>query len=241
MRLKNLVQRNLGRSGFQLVRTPLEGTLARDVKRVIDDRGIRTILDIGAHVGLFGLMLRGLGFEGQIVSFEPSPRPFTELASKTDGSWQAVQLALGDSDGVADLHIYQEHEEFTSLRRPSDYGRSNFGLTVIETVAVSVRRLDDVAEEMGVDAGSTFVKIDTQGHEQAVISGGSAFLSSAAALQIEIPMFGLYEGAPAGPALMLQVQQMGFDLVGMFPVHDHPRPLVPVEFDGLFARGAKAG
>ena len=54
-------------------------------------------------------------------------------------------------------------------------------------------------------------------------------------------MFGLYEGAPAGPALMWQVQQMGFDLVGMFPVHDHPRPLVPVEFDGLFARGAKAG
>jgi len=239
--LKGIVQQGLGLFGYQLQRRPAEGSLEREWQRVIDDRQIVTVLDIGAHVGLFATRLRSLGFDGRIISFEPSARPFRELKAKTGGAWQALQVALGDEDGTADLHVYAEHEEFTSLRLPSDYGREHFGLTRIETLPVPVQRLDEVAARLGVDARRTFVKIDTQGHDDAVITGGAGFLNQAAALQVEVPMFGLYEGAPSGTAMIERVRSMGFDLVGLFPVHEHPRPLVPVEFDGLFARGAAAG
>ena len=235
------IQRQLGRFGYQLQRTPAEGSLERDLQRVLEDRQITTVVDIGAHVGLYAERLRALGFTGRIVSFEPSPRPFAELTSRTSGSWTALQCALGDQDGSAELRIYAEHEEFSSLRAPSTYGRDNFGLTLAETVTVPVRRLDDVAVEVGVDPATTLVKIDTQGHDESVMEGGLGLLGAAAAMQLEGPMFGLYEGAPSGTALIERVRGLGFDLVGLYPVHEHPRPLVPVEFDGLFARGAQAG
>lgn len=238
---KALVQHSLSKLGYQLTRTPTEGSIDRELQRVLVDREVTTVLDIGAHVGVYGQGLRDLGFQGRIVSFEPSPRPFGELESRAGGTWEVMQLALGDQTGVADLHVYAEHEEFTSLRRPSDYGRNNFGLTLAETRSVPVRRLDDVVTDLGIDFGRTFVKIDTQGHDVAVMDGAPDLLCRAAALQLEVPMFGLYEDATAGTAVIQRVLDLGFDLVGLFPVHDHPRPLVPVEFDGLFARDASAG
>jgi FkbM family methyltransferase len=235
------VQKGLGRFGYQLVRAPVEGRLDGELQRVLADRGITTVLDIGAHVGLYAQQLRVRGYTGRIVSFEPSARPFRELQGKVGGTWEAHQLALGDEEGQSELMVYAEHEEFTSLRKPSEYGRENFGLTVADVLTVPVRRLDDVAAELGVDPATTLVKIDTQGHDLAVMAGGASFVARAAALQVEVPMFGLYEDAPSGTAMIQQVLDLGYDLVGLFPVHDHPRPLIPVEFDGLFARGAKAG
>ena len=238
---KALVQQSLNRLGYRLTRTPVEGSIDRELQRVLVDRKVTTVLDIGAHVGAYGQRLRDIGFRGRIVSFEPSPRPFGELQSRASGAWEVMQLALGDRTGTAELHVYAEHEEFTSLRWPSDYGRENFGLTLAETVSVPVRRLDDVVNELDIDVDHTLVKIDTQGHDVAVVDGAPDLLRSAAALQLEIPMFGLYEAALAGTTVIQRVLDLGFDLVGMFPVHDHPRPLVPVEFDGLFARDATAG
>ncbi|MGY1779783.1 FkbM family methyltransferase [Geodermatophilus sp. SYSU D01036] len=241
MTLWGRIQGILGRFGYQLQKIPLEGSLDRDLQRVIADRGIDTVLDMGAHVGSYASRLRQHGYAGRIVSFEPSERPFRALASKTAGNRSARQIALGDTSGVAELFVYAEHEEFTSLRKPSDYGREHFGLTVQDVKRVPVRRLDDVAAELELNPTTTLVKIDTQGHDPAVIAGSPNFLTRAAALQVEVPMFGLYEGAPSGPAFVQSILDTGFDLVGLYPVHEHPRPLIPVEFDGLFARGAAAG
>jgi FkbM family methyltransferase len=239
--MKAGVQRALRKLGYQLQRTPAEGSLTRELQRVIEDRRVDTVLDIGAHVGLYARRLRDeLSFRGRIVSFEPSPRPYRELQRRAAGDWETVQVALGDEEGTAELHVYVEHEELSSLRGPSEYG-AKYGLTLLEKVQVPVRRLDDVVGDLGISPEGTLVKIDTQGHDATVMAGGREVLARCAAVQVEIPMFGLYEGAPAGTSMIQQVLDLGFDLVGMFPVHEHPRPLVPVEFDAVFARGAEAG
>lgn len=235
MNWKQPVQSVLRRTGYVLTKLPLEGSLEREIQRVLSERTITTVLDVGAYVGGYGVMLRRIGFQGRIVSFEPSVRPFEQLASRLGPDWEALPIALGDKEGTTLLHEYQQHEELTSLRRPSDFGLS-WGMDETRSVPVRVRRLDDVAEELQVDPTVTMVKIDTQGHEVAVMDGGLDFLRAAAALQIEIPMFGLYEDAPSPVDLLTRVHALGLDLVGMFPVHEPPRPLVPVEFDGLFVR-----
>lgn len=241
MNWKGLIQRPLGKLGYQIHGMPCEGTLEREVQRVLADREISTVLDVGAHVGVYGDMLRRIGFTGRIVSFEPASGPFLRLAARCDESWEAFRIALGNENGEAVLHLFDQHEEFASLRAPSDFGRSLYDLTVARTERVRVRRLDDVVADLHIEMSRTMVKLDTQGHDLAVIKGGLEALSRAAALQVEIPMFGIYEDSPSGTAMIEQLKGMGFELVGLFAVHAHPRPLVPVEFDGLFARGAAIG
>jgi FkbM family methyltransferase len=232
----------VGRRGLMLTRWPPEGTLERETKRVLVDRKIDTVIDVGAHEGRYANTLRRLGFRGRIVSVEPSPAPYRRLAAAacSDRYWDVVDAALGDRESRATLREYNEHEEFSSVHSPSEYGR-RYGLTVRRTVEVQVRTLDKLVSDVGVDPASCLVKVDTQGHDLAVLEGGGETLAVARALQVEIPMFGLYEGSPSGTRLIDRVRELGFDLVGMFPVHAHPRPLVPVEFDGLFARGADVG
>lgn len=53
-----------------------EYALLRDVVR---DLGINVVLDVGANVGQFAHALRGIGFAGRIISFEPVGRDFAVL------------------------------------------------------------------------------------------------------------------------------------------------------------------
>ncbi|MEI8081606.1 MAG: FkbM family methyltransferase [Actinomycetes bacterium] len=244
MRSREIVQDVLKRTGYILTRWPVEQpeeTLRRNLERVLEDMAIETVLDVGAHVGDYGQLLRTIGFEGQICSFEPSPRPFSVLRARTDQRWSATNIALGDTEGAAELYDYSEHEVFASLRKPSSFGSDLYGLTVRQTFDVRVRRLDDVCAELGIDPIRTYLKIDTQGHDAAVLDGGESTLAKIAGLQLELPMFGIYEGAPSATRLIDRVRAAGLELVGMFPVHDDPRPLIPVEFDALFARSTAIG
>lgn len=227
----------LHRRGYRLVRVPEEGTLGRDLTRVMDQRKISTLIDVGAHEGRYGSLWRSLGFDGRIVSFEPAPGPFGRLSSRagSDPRWEAHRLAVGDREEMAEFHEFDLHEEFAPLHRPS--GRPGLPpIKVSRSYEVPVRTLDGLVHEHAVNVEGAFLKIDTQGHDLAVLNGGADALKAVAAVQVEVPFFGLYDGAPGGEELIAHVRGLGFDLVGLYPVHDHPRRLVPIEFDGLFVR-----
>jgi FkbM family methyltransferase len=237
--LENFVQQILKRCGLLIVRLPHEGTLGRELGRVIAQRNIRTLVDVGAHEGLYGERWRALGFSGRIISFEPGEGPFKRLQQRAGDLWEVHQLAIGNVSGVAEFFEYEESEEYASLRRPS--GRLGMPpLTVCRSYPADVQTLDHILPRLQVDVSSSFLKIDTQGHDAAVLDGAKESLGTAAAVQVEIPMFGLYEEAPRAEELIHRIRDAGFDLIGMFPVHDHPRSLVPIEFDGLFVRSGEA-
>lgn len=235
-KVRGSVQRALLRAGYQLQRWPSEGSLERELQRLIRARSIRTVVDIGAHVGYYGQRLRDIGFDGRIVSFEPSPEPFERLRQTLDDGWEAHCVAVGDAEGIATLHLYSAHEEFTSLHAPTDVGRADWGLGESTEIQVPVRTLDALAYELDIDARTALIKIDTQGHDAAVLRGAPRTIAGAQGLQLELPLVRLYEGAQSFEDLFRAAHGVGFAPLGFFPVHAHPRPLIPVEFDGLFAR-----
>lgn len=68
-----------------------------------------TMLDIGAHVGYYSRRYaKILGENGRIFSFEPHPRTFATLKHNVAALPQvtAVQLALAEQEGTAELHDY---------------------------------------------------------------------------------------------------------------------------------------
>lgn len=139
-------------------------------------------IDIGASMGSYTVHL--LGHSRRCVVFEPRPEAIAyllqRLAPRPHRRLSVEPVALSDHAGEAQLRVVTE-----------DKGRSTIepvntveGATSIECVTVPVRRLDDYAARLGPVG---FIKIDVEGHEEAVLLGATALLErDHPALLIEI-------------------------------------------------------
>src|SRR5579871_5925640 len=133
-----------------------------------------TVLDVGAHHGLYTLLAsRRVGSSGRVIAFEPSPRERRRLAQhlriNRSGNVDVQPCALGDHAGSADLFLVEGiHDWCNSLRLPNIEEETS-------RVPVEVRRLDDVLETLGrprVD----FIKLDVEGAELGVLRGARQLL-----------------------------------------------------------------
>jgi FkbM family methyltransferase len=133
-----------------------------------------TVLDVGAHHGLYTLLAsKCVGRHGRVIAFEPSPRERRRLMRHL--GWNRCEnvevqsCALGDREGEAYLYLVEGmHDWCNSLRPPNVEERTS-------KVRVEVRRVDDVLEEMNwprVD----FVKLDVEGAELSFLRGACRLL-----------------------------------------------------------------
>lgn len=135
-----------------------------------------TVVDIGAHHGLYTLLAaKRVGRKGRVVAFEPSSRERKRLARHVRlNGWSNVRIegcALGNEDGEADLFLVEGTQDWcNSLRPPAVEERTC-------TVRVEVRRLDDVLAGLGC-ARVDFIKLDAEGAELSILQGASRILGS---------------------------------------------------------------
>ena len=196
--------------------------VSNHLQAVFDRYAIELIVDVGAHHGQFARLVRGIGYEGPIVSYEPVPAAFEELArvSADDPAWSVHRLALGRREGPRPINV-SKSTDFSSFRRLNAYALDAFPKARVageETVAV--RRLDTALDEHAPDAGAApiFLKIDTQGSDLDVLKSASGVLERVAALQTEVPLRPLYEGVAGMPQVLAALAAGGFALSGVFPV-----------------------
>jgi hypothetical protein len=76
--------------------------------------------------------------------------------------------------------------------------------------------------------------VDTQGSDMDVIEGARKALPSITALQLELSVRPIYDGQPSLPQTMAALADLGFELLGVFPISRDG--LRVVEFDGVFCR-----
>jgi FkbM family methyltransferase len=135
----------------------------------------QTVLDIGAHHGLYTLFAsERVGARGKVVSFEPSPRENealrNNLALNRCRNVQTENLALGDQEGECILHVIDHGETgCNSLRPPSSGGAST-------PVKVRITTLDHWLDEHAIGPVH-FIKLDVEGGELAVLRGADRLLS----------------------------------------------------------------
>lgn len=206
----------------------------------LTDARIDLVLDVGANEGHYARLMRRLGFSGTIISFEPiaSVAAALEREAQRDGNWRVVQCALGSRNETMPLHVTAGNV-FSSLLVPNEFGRREFGamteVSVVEQVAV--RRLDTALEELGVDAGARRIhlKTDTQGYDLEVIRGAGDTLDRVHSLQCEISLRPIYDKQTPWLAMLQELTDKGFGLVGMFAVARDAK-LRMIEADALFRR-----
>ena len=138
-------------------------------------------IDVGASGGSYAVHLVGLS--KRCVAFEPIPNAAQRLRDKlvfqNNPRLQVESVAIGDFSGEANLRIPVKDPGRSTLAATNPVGE----LGVVECVTVPVKTLDEYP--FGDTVG--FVKIDVEGHEEAVLRGASVFLAKdRPALMIEI-------------------------------------------------------
>src|SRR3954466_12945604 len=83
------------RAGVDVVRYPRGTPVGGHLEDLLGELGVTLVLDVGANVGEYGVLLRRLGYAGRIVSFEPVAANVEGLRSRVDALWAVEHVALG--------------------------------------------------------------------------------------------------------------------------------------------------
>ncbi|MEN9662546.1 MAG: hypothetical protein RL324_1495 [Verrucomicrobiota bacterium] len=205
---------------------------------------IDLVLDVGANRGQFARLVRRLGFQGRIVSFEPQSSLQGQLKAEAsrDPDWMILPCALGATAGILGLQVFR-NDTFSSLHPMNALGRQRFAGLVAEekTETVEIRTLDNVWP--GIAGGRprrVLLKTDTQGHDLAVLQGATEVLGCTHAVLTEAAVQPIYQDAPLYPELAGWLAARGFAPSGLYPISHRREDLALIELDAFFTRSIPA-
>ncbi len=213
--------------------------LAGHLKSVFATLQINCVIDVGAHIGEYGQMLRQIGYEGRIVSIEPARAAFARLqeSAASDPEWITLQIACGSAEEVRSINLFSL-DVLNSLLPPSEHFREIDPAGVMTTETVTVRRLDSIFDEAirSIEQPRVFLKTDTQGFDLEVLKGAGDRISEVVGLQSEVALQPLYENIPDYLQFLSYCRGIGFLPTGFFPIFHSPLTKQMVEMDAVLTR-----
>lgn len=243
---KAAIHAALRRLGLQVVHLRPEGPVAdydielfRSRARFMNQLGTDLVLDVGANRGQWARTLRAAGYCGRLVSFEPVPEPYEELAAHAahDAQWDVHQVALGATDDEALIQVAENTAGSSFVEVTSDLTSKYPEMGVTGTEHVIRRRLDSMVRD-GIYLKNAFMKLDVQGYEEVALTGAQASLPQIAALEVELSFTPLYAGELPFASMVEVLGSYGYKLAGMIPGTGDPATGLALQVDALFTRAA---
>lgn len=217
---KKLTQAALKMLGYELV-----GVSQRPVQTFmgLGDASIKTIIDVGANEGQFAKYISGFFPDAQIHAFEPLPPAHAALAKWGETSFPNLvthKKAVGDKRGNVEM---EHHVDFTpsssileSVRDDNPIWRD----TRVEKIEVEVTTLDNEFPNGGAALKKNILlKLDVQGFEDRVLSGGKSLLSNCDIVIVEHCTEHLYEGQAGFNDIYQSIQAAGLEYIGNLSQH----------------------
>ncbi|MBB4636131.1 FkbM family methyltransferase [Longimicrobium terrae] len=241
-----LARHALRRFGIDVARyEPVPPHLRRRA-RLLSRFAPSVVLDVGANSGIYGRELRACGYAGRIVSFEPLPSAFEALSgvAAADGAWEAHPVALSSTEGERTL--FRSGNSWSSSLHDMDerHLRVAPDSAYVGAEAVKTITLDSLFGRLVRPGERAWLKIDTQGHEDAVLAGAAASLPRIETVEIEMSLLPLYAGQVLFPELYAWLTDAGFTCLDLQPNLLDPQSEELLAVDGIFRRadgGTRAG
>lgn len=145
--------------------------LLRVLAQRSDDRPV--VFDIGANVGDWSAMVTPHLDRVRLLAFEPVPPVREKLQRKLAGTGAEIYpYAMSDGSGAITINYTPGNPHLSSLV-------SMEGAPSLPVVSVEVERRtgDDLCAELGIDR-IRFLKVDTEGHDLAVLKGFAGMIAA---------------------------------------------------------------
>jgi len=135
---------------------------------------VKTVIDVGANVGFFSMLIRDIFPSSKIYSFEPTPLTYSCLKRNLvgDRKTHTYNLGISDKPGIAKMNFDPQSSLISQI---SSRGNINVKLTTLDNFIRNnqINMID-------------ILKIDTEGHELYVLKGAKKTLSKTRYLHIEV-------------------------------------------------------
>lgn len=175
---------------------------------------MKIIIDIGASNGVYcNKWARNRDY--MVYAFEPNPKSFKKI--RTSSNLKKHQLAVSDSDG--EVIFYEANYTNSSSILPFTENTKRWKnptpatpeLKTINTFKVNCVRLDNFLKENEITE-IDFIKIDTQGHDLAVIKSLGDFIYNVKEIvcEVQIVDYELYKNSSKKDDLMNYMKEKGF-------------------------------
>jgi FkbM family methyltransferase len=208
----------------------------------LQDMEIKTVLDVGACNGESALRFHHLFPDAHVYSFEPVRDFFENLKAnlKSIANQTSFNIALGDKKEQSSIN-HNDYSQSSSILKMGKLHKEAFPFTSREfSETIEIDTLDNLAGEMRLER-NVLLKIDTQGYEQKVLTGGLNTLRQIHIVIVEVSLLELYVDQPLFHDIYEILKYSGFDYVGCWlQLHD-PRNGTPLQQDAIFLRRNNVG
>jgi FkbM family methyltransferase len=235
--IDNWIRSTLKRRGYIFMRQTNPYHYLGRRMMLMQNYGIDLVLDVGANRGQYGQRLRGLGYTGEIVSWEPMQKAFAELLKTSEGDdhWNCFAFGLGEADTTTRIHVSENSISSSVLPMLPSHSHHSPTSKVIGEEDIQLRRLDSVFDSNKLNAyKGIWLKLDVQGLEDKVIAGATAMLPSVAAIQVELSLIPLYTGQLTLIPMIELLSDAGFDPVAFEPGFEDKNTGEYLQVDGIF-------
>jgi FkbM family methyltransferase len=209
MPIKQIIQGLLRNRGLDVVRFTR--------KKLLRTYAVDVVLDVGANTGQFGRQLRSIGYRGRVISFEPLSSAYRDLlkAATADGSWDAMNYALGDIECTAHINIAGNSYSSSILEMLPSHLESARDSQYLGKEEIEIKTLDSIFDSVCSPHNSVLLKIDTQGFEKKVLDGAKNSLRFIDTVQLEMSLVPLYQGDALFAELYQMLSARGYQLVAV--------------------------
>ena len=197
------------------------------------------IFDVGANVGQFSSEIRGRGFTGKIICFEPLTDAREKLIqlTKDDPSWIVHErVAVGEKNGVLEINISGNSVSSSLLPMLDSHSGAAPDSIYVGCEKVPVISLDSILGRYLCEDSNLFLKIDTQGYEWQVLNGATETLRIAKGVLCELSLAPLYRGQRLWQEMIARLEDEGFTLWALQKGFTDPRDGRTLQVDAIFIR-----
>jgi FkbM family methyltransferase len=148
-----------------------------DIAESLPKLEVRTVFDVGAHVGQSATRYLHRFPHARVYSFEPVKATYQELLDNVGAHPHsvAVNVALGDADTKATIALHSRSDMASLVAaEPGAEGQE-----------VPVHTLDGYCRDSGIER-IDYLKIDTEGYDLRVLEGAAGMLGRHAVALVEV-------------------------------------------------------
>lgn len=237
--IKEIVRKTARRLGFEIERYRPSSSHSAQLLAALKFVDANVVFDIGANIGQFAKELRAVGFNGQIISFEPlsSAHERLKISASRDNAWHVhPRVALGDKEDIATINIAENSVSSSILPMLDAHLAAAQESAYSSCETVNVVTLDSVAPYYITESCRPFVKIDTQGFEWQVLDGANETLRSAYGVLLELSLTPLYDGQHLWLELIDRMAANGFVTWALQKGFTDSANGRTLQIDGIFIR-----